>query len=114
MGYTINVVPGEAGALAEVLSVSLALSAFPASPSQPGDADTITDLEARGAPARRDDLPHDLVTRDQGQLGMLQFAVDDVEVGPAEPACAHCQLHLSIGRLRLGQIGEDQRFSLLG
>ena len=54
--------------------------------AEPGDADAPADRERGGAGAAGQHLAHDLVAGDQGQLGVRQLAVDDVQIGAADRA----------------------------
>ena len=44
-----------------------------------------------------------------GSFGVGQLAVDDVQVGAADPAGVHAEQHLSRAGLRLGELGRPQR-----
>ena len=42
-------------------------------------------------------------------IAWRQFPFNDVQIGPADAACAHPDQHLRAGRLRLGHVDELER-----
>src|SRR5262249_47304882 len=82
----VDLVPGEAGALAEVLAAGPAEPALAARPAEPGDAHAVAGLEALGPLPARDDLAGDLMAGDERELRLGEVAVDDVQVGAADAA----------------------------
>jgi hypothetical protein len=114
----VDVVPGESRGVAEVLAPAATVRAVPAGPREPGDSHPVAD----GRPRRRasavpgmwalgDDRAHDLVSEDERELGLGQLAVDDVQVGAADPAGLDCEQQLPGSRDRFGQLGERQRLA---
>ena len=75
---TVERVAGELGIIAEILLAVVAVRAIPTGPSEPGDADAITDFEAVHPIAKGCDVADDFMTWDKGQFRLRQFAVDDV------------------------------------
>src|SRR5581483_419049 len=82
----VDVISGEAGAVAQVLAIGKAEAAVSAGPAQPGNAYAIADREAAHAMADLGHLPGDLMAQYQRQLRIGQLAVEDVEVGAAHGA----------------------------
>jgi hypothetical protein len=96
----VEVVAGEAGAVAEVLALRGAVATAPVRPSEPGHADALAgSLDAAG----------DLVAEDERKLRSLEFAVRDVEVGPAYAARLHSNEQLPGPRLGTRKVALDQR-----
>lgn len=93
-------VTGELGALAEVLAPGPAGLAHAAGPAQPGHADPLASfkpclepgLKPSDALPQRIHLADDLVAGHQRQPGMLELAVDHVQIGAAYPAGQHLTL----------------------
>jgi len=54
--------------------------------AEPGNADALAQAQIRDARSDRVDATDDLMTRDDGRPRVRQFAVDDVQVGPTDPA----------------------------
>jgi hypothetical protein len=55
-----------------------------------------------------DDCSHDLVTGNQGQLGMGQFAIDNMQVGAAETAGTDFDKDLTVSGHRIRDRGPAQ------
>src|SRR3954465_2080966 len=91
----IDVVAGEARAIAQILAAGRAVRAFTARPTQPWDADAIARSKSRVAGCL-DDGSHDLVAKYQWQLRLRELAVDDVQVGPADRARCHPDQQLTV------------------
>ena len=100
----VELIAGEAGALAQVLPARAAVAALAVGPPQPRDPDPLPGREALGPLPRRLDRADDLMSDDQGQLRLAQVAVDHVEVGAADAAGVHRDQDLAGARLRLGEI----------
>jgi hypothetical protein len=94
----VDVVAGEARVVAEVLAAAAAVAAGAVRPREPRDAEP---------PAVVRDAD-DLVPEGQRQLRPVELAVDDVEIGPADPAGEHAQQHLSRRRVRNRHVLESQ------
>src|SRR5207247_6722570 len=88
----VRVPPGEPRTLAEVLATTRAIRAGSARRAQPRRADPRSGLESRAAAL---DPPDDLVARHDRRRDEWKVALDDVEVGAADPACGHAHEHLS-------------------
>jgi hypothetical protein len=79
--------------------------------AEPGCADADPKRE-RDPFARSLDATYDLMPRNDGQLGVGQLAVDDVQVGAADAAGMHAYQHFSGAGLGLRRVGEYQRIAL--
>ena len=79
----VELVAGEAGAVAEVLAAGAAEAAGAVGPAQPRHADA---LALRVALAVAGDAGDDLVAEHERQLRLGQLAVGDVQVGATDPA----------------------------
>ena len=101
-------VAGEARRVAQVLAAGAAVGAGAAGVAEPGDADAPADGERGGAGAAGQHLAHDLVAGDQGQLGMRQLAVDDVQVGAADRAGLDPHQDLARAGDGVGELGRAQ------
>ena len=101
-------IAGELRRVAEVLPAPAAVAAPAAGVAQPGHADAVADPEFFDPRAHRGHGADDLVADDQGQFGLGEFAVDDVQVGAADAAGVDPDEHL----LRAGRGDRDfQRLS---
>ena len=79
--------------------------------TEPGNADAFTHPQAFDASTDRIDPTDDLVARDDGQMGIWQFAVDDMQVGAADAASQYLDANLARSRMPVGEIGPFQRRS---
>ena len=77
--------------------------------AEPRDADPLPDRERRRARTAGQHLAHDLVARDQRQLGVGKLAVDDVKIGAADRAGLDPHQHLARAGNRIGELGRTQR-----
>ena len=105
----VNGVAGEPGAIAEILASRSAVPALAARPAEPRHADPAAERVAPRPLSHRLDDADDLMSEDQGQLGVLQLRVDDVEVGAAHAASADAEQELTGPRARVGKLGQAQR-----
>jgi hypothetical protein len=96
----VDVAPGEARALTQVLEPSPAVRTLPARPAQPGHAHPAAAVHARA---------DDLMAEDQRQVPGPDVAVAQVQVGPADAAGVHADQDLPGGGPRLRHVGETQR-----
>ena len=96
----IDVVAGEPGRIAQVLSLHAAIAAAPAGMSEPGHADPVSGRERRHLRPDRNDLADDLVTGHDRQTGLGEVTVDDVQVGSAHAAGRYPDQHLPLIRHR--------------
>jgi len=99
----VDLVTGEAGLVAQVFGAAPAVLAVAAAMPQPRNADAFADLEAVHSRTQCLHPADDFVTRNDGQFGFGQIAVDDVQIGAADAAGRYPDLHLSGSRQRLGQ-----------
>jgi hypothetical protein len=113
----IKRVTGKARVIAKILSAGPAIRAIAISPTKPWDSHAISDCEGgsgfgfgtlRSLPHVTDffDMSDNLVTENQRQFRIRQFAVNYVEVSATNTAGADSHEQLSPARLRLWQIAE--------
>jgi hypothetical protein len=107
----VAVVPGEAGAVAEVLPPGQAIAAGAVRPAEPGNADPIALLEALRILSTTHDGADDLVPQDQRQLRLGQLAVHDVQVGAADAAGSDLDQDLARARLGVRDVRRAQRLT---
>src|SRR5439155_15791789 len=100
----VNVVAREARSLAQVLAPGEAELAHAAGPSQPGDANPVAQPRRGHAFAGFDHLRNDLVAEDEGKFRLGQLTVDDMEIGPADPARMDFQQNLARARRGHGRL----------
>ena len=96
-------VAGEERRVAQVLAPASAIGASSVSVAEPRHADPRPELEL-DAFARRLDAADDLVPRHDRQLGIGQFAVDDMQVGAADAAGFDPNPNLPRSRLGIGPL----------
>ncbi len=72
-----------------------AIGANAASAGKPWNADALADAQRVDTGTERIDAPDDFVAGNDGQLGFRQLAVDHMQVGAADAACAHRDADLS-------------------
>ena len=85
----VQMIAGVAGGPAQVLASRQAVGAGAAAEAQPRHADPLAFGEPLDAQAQRRHPADDLVAGDEGQFRLGQFAVDDMQVGAADPAGRH-------------------------
>ncbi len=85
--------------LAQVLLAAPAVLADAVGPVQPAHADALPGAQAGRAIAEGVDRPDDLVAGHDGQLGEVELAGDDVQVGAATRAHVDTQTYLAPPRL---------------
>jgi hypothetical protein len=74
--------------------------AAPARGAEPGDADTVADLEAGNARADDCDAPDDLVAWNDVRLWIGELPIDYVQIGPADGAGRDAQQDVTGARAR--------------
>src|SRR5262249_11508682 len=82
-------VAGEQRGIAEVFAAAPAIPAHPAGMAEPRHPDALALREAVDAVADGGDAADDLVTGNDGQLGIRQFAIDDMKVRATDAARRH-------------------------
>ena len=102
----VELIAGEARAVAQVLPPAQAVTTLAVGPAKPGDADALAGGEAGPAFGHS---PDDLVPGDERQLRVGQLAVDDVEIGSADAARVHGDQHLTGLRDGHGELGLPER-----
>jgi hypothetical protein len=109
LGITaIDGVTGKAGVIAKILSAGSAIRAIAVGPAKPRDSHTISDCEVRIFFAAFFDLSDNLVTENQREFRIGQFAIGHVKVSAANRAGADAHEQLSPAGLRLGHIAQLQ------
>src|SRR6266568_1972400 len=105
---TIDRVTGKAGVIAKIFSARSAIRAITVGPAKPRDSHTISDREVRIFFADFFDSSDNLVTENQRQFRMGQFAINHVKVSAANRAGADPHEQLSPARLRFWHIAQLQ------
>jgi hypothetical protein len=100
---------GENGLLAEIFATRAAELAGSIGVVQPGDSDARALREPRGAGASLDDHADRLVPRRDGRFALLQFALDHVQIGAADPAGMYLHQHFTGAGHGFGGIAEVER-----
>ena len=80
-------IAGEQRPVAEIFTSIAAIGANPAGRSKPGHADSFVAREASDIRPHSSDAADDFVPRHDGELCRRQLAVDDMQIGAANPAC---------------------------
>ncbi len=83
--------------------------AFAAGPAQPGNPDPLTDTEVLDSGADLSDPADNLVTDDERQLRVWQFAIDDVQIRAANRARRHAHEQLARASTRHGHFDTLER-----
>lgn len=83
---SIDGIAGEAGIFAQIFTPRTTETALPTGPIHPWYADAITLLEMLHLLSRFNDPPDDLMAGHEWKLRMSQFAIQNVEIGPADAA----------------------------
>ena len=101
----IDRVAREARAVAEVLAAAAAEAAAAAGPAEPGNAHTLPQAEACDAAAKLQHRTDDLMAEHQWEFRLGELAVDDVQVGAADPTDVNLQRQLALTGLTVRKIG---------
>ena len=97
---TIARIAGEQRSVAEIFASIAAIGANPTGRSKPGHADPLAAREASDIRPQARDAADDFVSRHDGELKMRQLAVDDMQIGAADPACFDFDQDFAGSRLR--------------
>jgi hypothetical protein len=81
---------------------------------QPCNADARAELELASTDAERLDRAHYLVARDHRRFARWQLALNHMQIGAADATIADAHKHFTIGRLRNGDVGKNERIRLHG
>jgi hypothetical protein len=100
----VTLVAGVASAVAEVLALTLAIAAAPAATAEPRHADPVADGELLDALPMCENTSDDLVSGNERELRLLEFAIDDVQVGATDAAREHIEQQVVRSELRLRKI----------
>src|SRR4030095_15872311 len=108
LGVTaIDGVTGETRAIAQVFPVRSTINAFAIGPTEPRNADEISDRECRrNFRAHLFDVPNNLVTWYEREFWIRQFAIDHVKIGPAHRTRCDSHKQLALGRSRFLHVAE--------
>jgi len=85
----VNGVAGEAGLLTKVFTIRAAKAAFAAGPAKPRDADAITGIETLHAFALDNNGADDFMAGHERELGVGQFAIEEMKISAANRAGAN-------------------------
>ena len=91
----VELVAGEACAVAQVLAPGPAKTAYPAAPPQPWHSHPLVRRESLDARAGRYHGADDLVAQHERQLRVRELAVGDMEIGAAHAARLHGEQDLA-------------------
>jgi hypothetical protein len=106
---TVAGIAGEERTIAQVFAVGTAIRTNPASIAEPGHANALAARKSADTGAHFHDAADDLMSRYDGQFGMRQFAVDDVQIGTAHPARRDLDQDFTGRRLRHRPLTQHQR-----
>jgi hypothetical protein len=107
----INSVTGKSRAIAEILAVRFAKCAFSACPTEPWDADAIANLKLRDTFANRFDASDNFMSENEREFWLRQFAIDDVQIRPANRAGGDADEKLVRARSRRQDIPWRERLA---
>lgn len=107
----VDLIAGEARAISQILTAGPAKPAGPAAMAQPWDADALADCQSLDPLALGGDDADDFVAGNQRQTGRGQFAVEGMQISPADAACANPDQHLIRRRIRYCSFGGTKRLS---
>jgi hypothetical protein len=105
---TIDLVAGKAGSLTQVLAIPATRATLTAGPTQPGDPDTLSNLEIAHLRSNCLDRTHDLVARYDWKRRLGKFVVDQVEIGTTDAAGRNTDSDLARARFRIRKIFGNQ------
>ena len=88
--------------IAQIFPVHHAIGTRAAGVAEPRNADTLADVQVLDAGADRIDPANDLMARDNRNVRVGQFAVDDMPVGAADAAGTYLNPYLAWPGLPLG------------
>ena len=91
-------VAGELRPVAEIFHAVATISADTAGMAEPGDTDAVADPERRDVAADQFDAANDFVARHDWVSDVGEFGIDNVEVGPANPAGTDFHPNLFVAR----------------
>jgi hypothetical protein len=95
----VDLVSGEAGSIAEVFATAYAVVTAAARVTQPGNADASSGRKTRLRP-NSEDLPNDLVARNERQADGRQLAVDHMQIRAAHGTRRYAYQHFVSGGRR--------------
>src|SRR5207248_3474138 len=110
----IEGVTGKSRLIAQVLARGTAEAALATGPAQPGHADPFADGKPFRALAAFDHFTNDFVARNEREFWSSQFAIDHVQVRPADGASADPHKHLTCFWSRQRQFGFPERLPRSG
>ena len=106
----VDGITGKTRARAKIFATGAAKFALAAGPAQPGNADAIPLAKCFYRAANLLDAANNFMPGNERQFWFRQFAIDDMEIGPANAAGGNTHQQLSgIRLLQLGNIAQLQR-----
>ena len=106
----VDRVTGETCAVAKILPVRTTIDTFAIGPAEPGNAHPIAHFKLRiFATTDFFDGADNLVSGNQWQFRIRQFAIDHVEIGPADGTSIHADEQFACLGLRLWHVAQLQR-----
>src|SRR5271169_2837113 len=97
--------------IAKVLAALATVSTMAACPAKPGNAHTYPYRKRLDASADDVDAADDFMTRNDRKLGIWQFTIDNVKIGPANAACGDADPNLAVRRARIESLHELERLA---
>ena len=107
----VDLIPREPGVLAQVLAPGETVAALAVGPPEPRHPDPLSYREAVRTLAELLHRTYYLVARDQGQPGIRQLPVDDVQIRPAHGAAMYAQEDLPLSRLGHRHLRDPERLA---
>ena len=105
----VDGVAGETRTVAKVLPIRSTINAVAVGPAEPWNSDTLTNRKFFCARSNCFDAPDNLVSGDQRQFRIRQFAIDNVQIGATNRARAHAHEQLSRLGVWLRDIAQHER-----
>ena len=107
----VDLVARVARLVAEVFALVPAEPAVAAAVAEPRNADPLSGFKVGNPVANPCDPAHDLVPRNQRQYRRFQVGIDDMQVGPANPAGGDLHQQLARCRFGAGYVLQSQRLA---
>src|SRR5579875_854178 len=105
----VSRVASEDRPVAKVLSVAYTVGADAARPPKPRDTDPFAGFQIANTRAERIDPSNDLMTRNDGEFWVRQFAIHDMQIRPADAASFNPDANLARPWNGIWQFLEDER-----
>ena len=101
----VQLIPGEAGVIAQVLTSGETVAANTARVAQPGHSHPVADGKALHARAQLGHGADNFVPGDERQFGLRELAVNDVQIGTADTAGVDAEQQLTASGRRRRNLG---------